>query len=70
MLSEFDQIDVIAVTEVQSHDQRSLRLSNYSEFIKLCPIDHPLGGGKGGGVCSLLRVAFTQRTFESIVYPK
>jgi len=70
VLSELNLIDIIPITEVQSHDPESPRLTNYSEFIKLCPIDHPLGGGKGGGVCSLLRVAFTQRIFESIVYPK
>ena len=43
VLPELNQIDVIAVTEEQSHDQRSLRLYNYSEFIKLRPLDPPFG---------------------------
>ena len=50
VLSEFNQIDIIVVTEVQSHDQRSVRLSNYSEFIKHGPSDHPLGK-KEVGLC-------------------
>ena len=58
MLSELNQTDVIAVTEVQSNDQKSLHLPNYSEFIKLCPLDHPLVK-KGGGVMSLLNAAFS-----------
>ena len=43
VVSESNLIDIIAVTEVQSHDPGSLRLTNYSEFIKLRPSDHPLG---------------------------
>ena len=52
-------IDIIAVTEVQSHDPGSLHLTNYSEFI-IHPSDHPLGK-KGGGV-----LFFT----KSHLYPK
>ena len=48
VLSELNQIDVIAVTEVQSHDQSSLCLSNLSEFMKLRRLDYPLGKKEGG----------------------
>jgi len=63
VVSESHLIDIIAVTEVQSHDPGSLHLTNYSEFIKLRPSDHPLGkkGKKGGGV-----LFFT----KSNLYPK
>ena len=60
MVSESNLIDIIAVTEVQSYDPGSLRLKNYSEFIKLRPSDYPLGK-KGGGV-----LFFT----KSHLYPK
>ena len=75
MLSEFNQIDVIAVTEVQSHDQKSLRLSNYSssvlrpEFIKLRPLDHLLGKKSGGVMLFfLLNVTFSLKLILVLIY--
>ena len=69
VVSEPNLIDIIAVTEVQSHDPGSLRLTNYSELIKLRPSEHPLGKKGGGVLFFLLRVTFTQRLFKSLTYP-
>ena len=49
VVSESKEIDIVAITKVQSHDPGSTRLKNYSELSKLCPLDHPLGK-KGCGV--------------------
>ena len=68
MLSESNLIDFIAISEVQSHDPGSLHLKNYSELIKVHPLDYPLGK-KVTMFCFLLRVTFTQKLFKSLVYP-
>ena len=47
--AKLNHIDIIAVTEVQAQNPDLLKMTGFQEFIKLRPVDHPLGK-KGGGV--------------------
>ena len=53
-ISKIHKINIIAVTEVQSQNPDFLKISNYTQFIKLRPPDHPLGK-KGGGILFFVR---------------